>query len=70
MDKVIIAKATDANIDRLQRIVRNFNANTNIKAFPSCDNEAVFFPIDEHDSKFVEEILTDNGFEVRTENAE
>lgn len=68
--KVIIAQATNETVDALYELVSKFQQHTSIKAYPSVDNEAVFFPVDKYDLNFVKSILGDKAFPFRVENAE
>lgn len=68
--KVIIAQATKETVDALYELVSMFQTRTSIKAYPSVDNEAVFFPVDKHDLSFVKSVLEDKAFPFRVENAE
>lgn len=43
---------------------------TAIKAYPSVDYQAVFFPVDKHDLSFVKRVLADRDFPFKVENAE
>ena len=43
---------------------------TAIKAYPSVDYQAVFFPVDKHDLYFVKRVLADRNFSFKVENAE
>ncbi len=68
--KVVIAQATVETVDALYELVGKFQQRTSIKAYPSVDNEAVFFPVDKHDLSFVKSVLEDKAFPFRVENAE
>ena len=68
--KVVIAQATVETVDALYELVNGFQARTSIKAYPSVDNEAVFFPNDKHDLNFVKSVLRDKFFAFRVEDAE
>ena len=68
--KVVIAQATVETVDALYELVNSFQLRTSIKAYPSVDNEAVFFPNDKHDLSFVKSVLEDKAFPFRVENAE
>ena len=68
--KVVIAQATVETVDALYELVNSFQLRTSIKAYPSVDNEAVFFPNDKHDLNFVKSVLRDKAFTFRVENAE
>ncbi len=68
--KVVIAQATVETVDALYELVAKFQQRTSIKAYPSVDNEAVFFPVDKHDLSFVKSVLEDKAFPFRVENAE
>lgn len=67
--KVIIAKATKETEEILNSVVRKVSEITSIKAYPSVDFEAVFFPVDLNDQKFILNILSTKGFITRIENA-
>ena len=67
--KVVIAKAAVETVDALYELVKGFQSRTSIKAYPSVDNEAVFFPVDRHDLSFVKSVLEDKAFSFRVENA-
>lgn len=68
--KVIIAKATKETAEALYNMVRKVVETTAIKAYPSVDFEAVFFPVDRNDQKFILNILTNKGFSPKIENAQ
>lgn len=68
--KVIVAKATEETAAALYEIVRKVMETTAIKAYPSVDYEAVFFPSDRHDSSFIAGILKNKGYTISIENAE
>mgnify|MGYP006949415664 CR=1 FL=1 len=68
--KVVVAKATEETAAALYEVVRRIMNTTAIKAYPSLDYEAVFFPVDYYDCKFIAGILKDKGYTVRIENAE
>ena len=68
--KVVIAQATNETAGSLYELVAKFQKRTSIKAYPSVDNEAEFFPVDEHDLNFVKSVLEDKAFSFRVENAE
>ena len=68
--KVVIAQATVETVDALYELVNSFQLRTSIKAYPSVDNEAVFFPVDKHDLNFVKSVLRDKFFAFRVEDAE
>lgn len=68
--KVVIAKAAVETVDALYELVKGFQSRTSIKAYPSVDNEAVFFPVDKHDLSFVKSVLSDKAFAFRVEDAE
>ena len=68
--KVVIAQATVETVDALYELVNSFQLRTSIKAYPSVDNEAVFFPNDKHDLNFVKSVLRDKAFAFRVEDAE
>ena len=63
--KVIIAQATAETVGFLHELVK-----TAIKACPSVDYQAVFFPVDKHDLSFVKQVLADRNFSFKVENAE
>lgn len=67
--KVIIARATKETEEILNSMVRKVSETTSIKAYPSVDFEAVFFPVDRNDQKFILNILSTKGFTTRIENA-
>lgn len=67
--KVIVAKATKDTVEALYNIVYKVMKSTSIKAYQSVDFEAVFFPIDFNDQKFILSILGDNGFTTKIEIA-
>lgn len=68
--KVIIAQATAGTAGLLYGLVKKIVGETAIKAYPSVDFQAVFFPVDRHDLGFVKRVLTDKGFSFEIENAE
>lgn len=68
--KVIIAQATAQTSDFLYSLVEKMATMTAITAYPSVDNQAVFFPIDKYDLAFVKRMLKDKGFSFNIENAE
>lgn len=68
--KVIIAQATTETVEFLNGLVKKMTETTAIKAYPSVDCQAVFFPVDKHDMAFVQRVLTDRSFLFRVENAE
>lgn len=68
--KVVIAQATNETATALYELVSKFHTRTSIKAYPSVDNEAVFFPVDKHDLSFVKSVLEDKAFSFRVEDAE
>lgn len=68
--KVVIAQAAVETVDALYELVKGFQSRTSIKAYPSVDNEAVFFPVDKHDLSFVKSVLRDKVFAFRVEDAE
>lgn len=68
--KVIIAKATKETAEALYSMVRKVVETTAIKAYPSVDFEAVFFPVDRNDQKFILDVLTNKGFNTKIENAQ
>lgn len=68
--KVIIAQATAKTADFLYCLVANMAKTTAIKAYPSVDYQAVFFPCDKYDLAFVKQVLNDKGFPFNIENAE
>lgn len=68
--KVVIAQATNETVDALYELVSMFHTRTSIKAYPSVDNEAVFFPNDKHDLNFVKCVLSDKAFTFKVEDAE
>lgn len=68
--KVIIAQATAKTANNLYNLVEKMAKDTAFKAYPSVDNQAVFFPVDIHDLSFVKRVLNDKGFKFNIENAE
>ena len=68
--KVIIAQATAETAGFLYELVKRMAEKTAIKAYPSVDYQAVFFPVDKHDLYFVKRILADKNFSFKVENAE
>lgn len=68
--KVIIAQATAETVGFLYELVKRMAEKTAIKAYPSVDYQAVFFPVDKHDLYFVKRVLTDRNFSFKVENAE
>lgn len=68
--KVIIAQATAETVGFLYELVKRMAEKTAIKAYPSVDYQAVFFPVDKHDLSFVKRVLTDRDFPFKVENAE
>ena len=68
--KVIIAQATAETVGFLYELVKRMAENTAIKAYPSVDYQAVFFPVDKHDLSFVKRVLADRDFLFKVENAE
>lgn len=68
--KVVIAQATVETVGALYELVNSFQLRTSIKAYPSVDNEAVFFPNDKHDLNFVKSVLRDKAFTFKVEDAE
>lgn len=68
--KVIIAQATAETIGFLYELVKRMAEKTAIKAYPSVDYQAVFFPVDKHDLSFVKRVLADRDFLFKVENAE
>lgn len=68
--KVIIAQATAETVGFLYELVKRMAEKTAIKAYPSVDYQAVFFPVDKHDLSFVKQILADRNFSFKVENAE
>lgn len=67
--KVIKVTATDQTVEKLYKFVRHMNENTAIRAYPSVDNEAVFFPVDKYDLKFLKNALLEKGYALRIEDA-
>ena len=45
------------------------NENSSIRAYPSVDNEAVFFPVDKYDLKWLKSTLLEKGYALRIEDA-
>ena len=68
--KVIIAQATAETVGFLYELVKRMAEKTAIKAYPSVDYQAVFFPVDKHDLSFVKRVLADRDFLFQVENAE
>ena len=68
--KVIIAQATAETVGFLYELVKWMAEKTAIKAYPSVDYQAVFFPVDKHDLSFVKRVLADRDFLFKVENAE
>ena len=68
--KVIIAQATAETVGFLYELVKRMAEKTAIKACPSVDYQAVFFPVDKHDLSFVKRVLADRDFLFKVENAE
>lgn len=68
--KVIIAQATAETVVFLYELVKRMAEKTAIKAYPSVDYQAVFFPVDKHDLSFVKRVLADRDFLFKVENAE
>ena len=68
--KVIIAQATAETAGFLYELVKRMAEKTAIKAYPSVDYQAVFFPVDKHDLSFVKRVLIDRDFLFKVENAE
>ena len=68
--KVIIAQATAETVGFLHELVKGMAEKTAIKACPSVDYQAVFFPVDKHDLSFVQQVLADRNFSFKVENAE
>ena len=68
--KVIIAQATAETVGFLYELVKRMAEKTDIKAYPSVDYQAVFFPVDKHDLSFVKRVLADRDFLFKVENAE
>lgn len=68
--KVIIAQATAETVGFLYELVKRMAEKTAIKAYPSVDYQAVFFPVDKHDQSFVKRVLADRDFLFKVENAE
>ena len=68
--KVIIAQATAETVGFLYELVKRMAEKTAIKAYPSVDYQAVFFPVDKHDLYFVKRVLVDRNFSFKVENAE
>jgi len=67
---VIIAQATAETVGFLYELVKRMAEKTAIKAYPSVDYQAVFFPVDKHDLSFVKRVLADRDFLFKVENAE
>ena len=68
--KVIIAQATAETVGFLYELVKRMAEKTAIKAYPSVDYQAVFFPVDKHDLYFVKRVFADRNFSFKVENAE
>lgn len=68
--KVIIAQAKAGTAELLYGLVKKMAGETAIKAYPSVDFQAVFFPVDRYYLSFVKRVLTDKGFSFKIENAE
>ena len=68
--KMIIAQATAETVGFLYELVKRMAEKTAIKAYPSVDYQAVFFPVDKHDLSFVKRVLADRDFLFKVENAE
>lgn len=68
--KVIIVQATVETVELLYRLVKKVADTTAIKAYPSVDCQAVFFPVDRYDLGFVKRVLVDKGFSFKVEDAE
>lgn len=68
--KVIIAQATAETVGFLYELVKRMAEKTAIKAYPSVDYQAVFFPVNKHDLSFVKRVLADRDFLFKVENAE
>ena len=68
--KVITAQATVETVGFLYELVKRMAEKTAIKAYPSVDYQAVFFPVDKHDLSFVKRVLADRDFLFKVENAE
>ena len=68
--KVIIAQATAETVGFLYELVKRMAEKTPIKAYPSVDYQAVFFPVDKHDLSFVKRVLADRDLLFKVENAE
>lgn len=67
---MIIAQATVETVGFLYELVKRMAEKTAIKAYPSVDYQAVFFPVDKHDLSFVKRVLADRDFLFKVENAE
>lgn len=67
---MIIAQATAETAGFLYELVKRMAEKTAIKAYPSVDYQAVFFPVDKHDLSFVKWVLADRDFPFKVENAE
>lgn len=68
--KVIIAQATAETVGFLYELVKRMAEKTAIKAYPSVDYQAVFFPVNKHDLSFVKRVLSDRDFLFKVEYAE
>ncbi|MCE9061441.1 DNA-directed RNA polymerase subunit beta, partial [Parabacteroides distasonis] len=64
------AQATAETVGFLYELVKRMAEKTAIKAYPSVDYQAVFFPVDKHDLSFVKRVLADRDFLFKVENAE
>jgi hypothetical protein B2_07867 len=67
--KVIKVTATDQTVEKLYKFVKFMNENSSIRAYPSVDNEAVFFPVDKYDLKWLKSTLLEKGYALRIEDA-
>ena len=67
---MIIAQATAETVGFLYELVKRMAEKTAIKAYPSVDYQAVFFPVDKHDLYSVKRVLADRNFSFKVENAE
>lgn len=67
---MIIAQATAETVGFLYELVKRMAEKTAIKAYPSVDYQAVFFPVDKHDLSFVKRVLADRDVLFKVENAE
>ena len=67
--KVIVAIATDSTANALYEYANFINDNTHMRAYPSVDNEAVFFPVDRYDLKWLKSVLLEKGYNIKIKDA-